>query len=115
MEVNIWLPDISLNLLSCGRLHFAMIVRHIDSAIHRFLVVLPLKCCDIIVRCLRLQWCIIKYLFYENLFNTYSMKQPDLYYFETIIKGSTELTHGSACNGVWKLQSMNVLKLLSTN
>ena len=25
------------------------------------------------------------------------------------IKGSIELTHGSACNGVWKLQSMNVL------
>ena len=31
------------------------------------------------------------------------------------IKGSIELTHGSPCNGVWKLQSMNVLKLLSTN
>ena len=32
-----------------------------------------------------------------------------------LIKGSIELTHGSACNGVWKLQSMNVSKLLSTN
>ena len=31
------------------------------------------------------------------------------------IKGSIELTHESACNGVWKLQSMNVLKLLSSN
>ena len=32
-----------------------------------------------------------------------------------IIKGSIEPTHGSVCSGVRKLQSMNVLKLLSTN
>ena len=31
------------------------------------------------------------------------------------IKGSIEPTHGSVCSGVRKFQSMNVLKLLSTN
>ena len=41
------------------------------------------------------------------------MKQPDLYYFETIIKGSIEPTHGSVCSDVRKLQSMDVLKLQS--
>ena len=30
------------------------------------------------------------------------------------IKGSIEPTHGSVCSGVRKLQSMNVLKWLST-
>ena len=30
------------------------------------------------------------------------------------IKGSTELTHGSVCSDVRKLQSMDVLKLQST-
>ena len=39
----------------------------------------------------------------------------DFFCLQGKIKGSKELTHGSACNGVWKLQSMNVLKLLSTN
>ena len=35
--------------------------------------------------------------------------------FHELIKGSIEPTHGSVCSGVRKFQSMNVLKLLSTN
>ena len=37
---------------------------------------------------------------YPDLFNTYSMKQPDLYYFETIKMTSQDLS-----NFVWRIRA----------
>ena len=40
-----WLHD--MNFLSRRKLHRSMIVVHMDAGIHAFLVLLPLKCCEI--------------------------------------------------------------------
>ena len=54
----------------------------------------------------------------EKSFKKFCCRYQDLieiYHISVKIKGSIEPTHGSICSGVRKLQSMNVLKLPSTN
>ena len=70
----IWSRDITF--MSHRWLRYTMTAKQVNAAINVLLVRLPVNCCDMLHRVVLHSSGI--------LFNTYSMKQPDLYYFETI-------------------------------
>ena len=83
-----------------------MTFTHLEAAIHALSVCLLLQCCDI-----RLNFLVSSGI----LQNTYSMKQPGLYYFETMqmtSQAQSKFTENTRLRPVFSIQNLTRLVTL---